>query len=215
MPILAHSVSFKKCIRVLSYITNAFVYITSAMHGFQQGAQLSQHQQQPQHIQAPSMHPLGPEQLQQVYQHGIHLQPLSHRQPCYTQTQHSVKEPPLGKQQPRYSQARHSVKDPPLGQQQTGYQYGVQHPLPDWQQPGYIQQQHDFEPPPGQQQSQYTQLQHSQYPPPGQQQPGYPQAQYGNQHPPAGQQYHTNTQLQQPPPSGQFTGERQGILGGK
>ena len=204
----------------MSYITNAFVYITSGMHGFQQGAQLSQHQQHIQHIQAPSMHPVGPELLQQEYQHGIHLQPLSHRQPSYLQPQHgvqqqpwynqtqvhSVKNPPLGEQQPRYSQAWHSVKEPPLGQQRTGYQYGVQQ---------YIQQQHDFEPPPGQQQSQYTQLQHSQYPLPGQKQPGYPQAQYGNQHPPAGQQYHTNTQLQQPPPSGQFTGERQGILGGK
>ena len=118
---------------------NAFVYITSGIQGFQQGAQLSQHQQQPpQHIQPPYMHPIGSEQL---------------------------------------------------------YQHGIQQPPPDWQQPGYIQRQH-----------------HIQYPPPGQKQPGYPQAQYGNQHPPAGQQYHTNTQLQQPPPSGQFTRERQGIL---
>ena len=149
------------------------------MHGFQQGAQLLQHQQQPQCIQVPNIHPVGPDQLQQAYKHGIPQPPLSHQQPWYPQPQHGVQQPLPGKQQPCYTQTQHSVKEPL----------------------------------PGQQQPQYTQTQHSvKDPPPGQQQPWYTQAQYGNQHQVAGQQYHTNMQLQQPPPSGQFTRERQGIL---
>ena len=139
---------------------NAFVYITSGIQGFQQGAQLSQYQQQqPQHIQAPYMHPVGSEQL---YQHGIQQPRPDRQQPGYTQPQYGVTHSPPDWQQPGYTQPQYDVQPPP-GKQQSGYtqrQHHTQYPPPGLTQPGYPQAQYGNQhPPAGQQYHTNTQLQ--------------------------------------------------------
>ena len=157
----------KKCIRVLSHATkNAFVYITSGMQGFQQGAQLSQHQQHLRHTQAPNIHPVGPEQLQQACQHGIHQAPLSHQQPWFLQPQHGVQQPPPGQQQSGYHQPHYDVQYPPPGQQQPAYRQppnAVQE-SPLEQQPSHPHPQHiDQHPPTGQNHHTNTKLSSGQF----------------------------------------------------